>query len=389
MELSSVDHILLYCTIILLAYIYDRQCRVIDNIHYSYNNDTSVVTLFLLGTIFVITEGLRYGRGGDQVGNYGPFYLHCLNAKAWGQQFETLFVWLNQAIYKIDPFRDALPYGIIFVVYALIFFICLYTYYKDKKKETKLFLVLAILATNYITEWTIRQGVSFSFILLGLHYLEQKRWKWMIGAMVIAFSIHHGNILAIVLPVVFYYFLNDKVIPWKITVPLFVVMEYTMQISVFQDFIHIISGYLNLSSSDVTLVGYMQDDALAREAEESKAWNRGIVTQLMTVFFYSSVLIVGAEACKVKNKVTYIYNAFVVGIMILEPFRLAGSITRMFLVLSCLWFIPVAYAIYNYKQINNNNKMVKWVFLLIICYLFSYYGRYVFLNAEANYIWNL
>lgn len=389
MELSSVDHILLYCTIILLAYIYDRQCRVIDNIHYSYNNDTSVVTLFLLGTIFVITEGLRYGRGGDQVGNYGPFYLHCLNAKAWGQQFETLFVWLNQAIYKIDPFRDALPYGIIFVVYALIFFICLYTYYKDKKKETKLFLVLAILATNYITEWTIRQGVSFSFILLGLHYLEQKRWKWMIGAMVIAFSIHHGNILAIVLPVVFYYFLNDKVIPWKITVPLFVVMEYTMQISVFQDFIHIISGYLNMSSSDVTLVGYMQDDALAREAEESEAWNRGIVTQLMTVFFYSSVLIVGAEACKVKNKVTYIYNAFVVGIMILEPFRLAGSITRMFLVLSCLWFIPVAYAIYNYKQINHNNKMVKWVFLLIICYLFSYYGRYVFLNAEANYIWNL
>lgn len=389
MELSSVDHILLYCTIILLAYIYDRQCRVIDNIHYSYNNDTSVVTLFLLGTIFVITEGLRYGRGGDQVGNYGPFYLHCLNAKAWGQQFETLFVWLNQAIYKIDPFRDALPYGIIFVVYALIFFICLYTYYKDKKKETKLFLVLAILATNYITEWTIRQGVSFSFILLGLHYLEQKRWKWMIGAMVIAFSIHHGNILAIVLPVVFYYFLNDKVIPWKITVPLFVVMEYTMQISVFQDVIHIISGYLNMSSSDVTLVGYMQDDALAREAEESEAWNRGIVTQLMTVFFYSSVLIVGAEACKVKNKVTYIYNAFVVGIMILEPFRLAGSITRMFLVLSCLWFIPVAYAIYNYKQINHNNKMVKWVFLLIICYLFSYYGRYVFLNAEANYIWNL
>ena len=134
MELSSVDHILLYCTILLLAYIYDRQCRVINNIHYSCSKDTSVVTLFLLGTIFVITEGLRYGRGGDQVGNYGPFYLHCLNAKAWGQQFETLFVWLNQAIYKIDPFRYALPYGIIFVVYALIFFICLYTYYKDKNE---------------------------------------------------------------------------------------------------------------------------------------------------------------------------------------------------------------------------------------------------------------
>lgn len=389
MEISGVDHIFLYCIMLLLAYIYDRQCRVISNIQFSCSKDTSAVTLFLLGTIFVITEGLRYGRGVDQCGNYGPFYLHCMNAKAWFQEFETLFVWLNQSVYKIDPFRDALPYGIIFVVYALIFFICLYTYYKDKKKETKLFLVLAILATNYITEWTIRQGVSFSFILIGLHYLEQKRWKWMLGAMIIAFSIHHGNILAMVLPVVFYYFLNDKVIPWKVTVPLFIVLEYTMQVSVFQDFIQMISGYLNLSSSDVTLVGYMQDDALAREADASEDWTRGTVTQLLTVLFYSSALLVGSEVCKVNNKVTYIYNAFVVGIMIYEPFRLAGSITRMFIALSCLWFVPVSYAIYNYKQIYHNNKMVKWSFLLIICYLFSYYGRYVFLNAEAKYTWNL
>ena len=114
--MSGVDHILLYSTMLLLAYVYDMQCRAINNIQYFRRKDNSAVTLFLLGTIFVITEGLRYGRGGDQVGNYGPFYLHCLNAKAWGQQFETLFVWINQLVYKIDPFRDALPFGIIFIV---------------------------------------------------------------------------------------------------------------------------------------------------------------------------------------------------------------------------------------------------------------------------------
>lgn len=386
--MSGVDHILLYCTILLLAYVYDRQCRAINNIQISNGRNASAVTLFFLGTIFVITEGLRYGRGVDQIGNYGPFYLHCMNAKAWFQEFETLFVWVNQVVYNIDPFRDALPFGVIFIVYALIFFICLYTYYKDKKKETKLFLVIAILATNYITEWTIRQGVSFSFILLGLHYLEQKRLKWMLGAMIIAFGIHHGNILAIVLPIVFYYFLNDKVIPWKITVPLFIVLEYTMQVSVFQNFIQAISGYLDLSSLGGNFGGYMQDNALEHEAEAAEEWTRGTMTQLLTVLFYSSLLLVGAEVCKKKNKVTYIYNAFVVGIMIFEPFRLAGSITRMFNVLSCLWFIPIAYAIYNYKLINRNNKYVKWAFLVIVCYLLSFYGRYIFFNAEANYTWN-
>ena len=389
MEISGVDHILLYCFMLLLAYIYDRQCRAISNIHYSCSKSSSVVSLFLLGTIFVITEGLRYGRGVDQLGNYGPFYQHCMNAKAWAQDLETLFVWINQAVYNIDPFRDVLPFGIIFVVYALIFFICLYTYYKDKKNETKLFLVMAILATNYITEWTIRQGVSFSFILLGLHYLEQKRWKWMLGAMIIAFSIHHGNILAIVLPVLFYYFLNDKVIPWKITVPLFVVLEYTMEVSVFQNFIQAISGYLDLSSLGGNFGKYMQNGALEHEAEVSEDWARGAMTQLLTVLFYSSLLLVGAEVCKKKNKVTYIYNAFVVGIMIFEPFRRAGSITRMFVALSCLWFIPLAYALFNYKQLNLSCKFVKWAFVGVAVYIISYYGRYIFMNTEANYVWNL
>lgn len=374
---------------LLLAYLYDRLSRENSGIlQYSRKNIAPFI-LFLLGAVFVVTEGLRYGRGVDQCGNYGPFYLHCMNAKSWFQDFETLFVWINQAVYKIDPFKDVWKFGSIFIVYAFIFFVCLYAYYKDKKKETKLFLAIAILATNYITEWTIRQGVSFSFILLGLHYLEHGKWKLMVGAMFVAFSIHHGNILAIVLPVLFYYFLNDKVIPWKITVPLFIVLEYTMQVSVFQDVIKTLSSYLNLSSMGGNFGGYMEENSLAHEAEVSEDWVRGSLTQFLTVIFYSSLLFLGAEVSKLKIKTTYIYNAFVVGIMIYEPFRLAGSITRMFNVLSCLWFIPLAYALFNSKQLIKSSKFVKWAFAGVAIYIVSYFGRYIFMNPEANYIWNL
>lgn len=387
--MSGLDHILLYCLMLFLAYFYDRLSKENSKFPQYNRNGISPLILFLLGAVFVVTEGLRYGRGVDQCGNYGPFYLHCMNAKAWFQDFETLFIWINQFVYNIDPFRDVLKFGSIFVVYAIIFFVCLYAYYKDKKKETTLFLAIAILATNYITEWTIRQGVSFSFILLGLHYLEQGKWKLMVGAMFVAFCIHHGNILAIVLPVLFYYFLNDKVIPWKITVPLFIVLEYTMQVSVFQNFIQSISGYLDLSSLGGNWGWYIQDNALAHEAEAAEDWTRGTFTQLMTVVFYSSLLILGAEACKQKIKTTYIYNAFVIGIMIFEPFRLAGSITRMFNVLSCLWFIPLAYALFNSKQLIKSSKFVRWSFVGVALYIVSYYGRYIFMNTEANYVWNL
>lgn len=388
--MSELDHILLYCIMLLLAYLYDRQYRFASNSKLSIDAKIAPFTMIFLGAIFVITEGLRYGRGVDQTGNYGPFYLHCMNAKTYVQDFETMFVWLNQFVYKIDPFRDTFVYGSIFLVYALIFFICLYIYYKDKRMETKLFLVFAILATNYITEWTIRQGVSFSFILLGYHFLEQKKWKSMVCAMLLGFSIHHGNILAICLPIAFYFFLNKKPLPWKVTVPLFVLMEYTMQVSIFQNYVQLLSSNADLISLTGNFSGYMQDNTLTHEAEISAEWARGSLTQLLTVLFYSSLIFIGNEICKrIPCKMTYIYNSFVIAILFFEPFRLAGSLTRLFNVLSCLWFIPLAYAIFNYKDICNENKIVKWAIFSVALYLITFYGRYIFLNPTANYVWNL
>lgn len=385
--MSNLDHILLYCTMLLLACIYDRQCK--DNkVVYSISKQLAPFTAIFLGFVFVITEGCRYGRGVDQLGNYGPFYLHCMNANLWFQNFETLFVWLNQAVYKIDPFLDTLPFGSIFIVYAIIFFVCLFIYYKDKRQDTKLFLVFAILATNYITEWTIRQGVSFSFILLGLHYLEHRKWKSMVCAMVVAFGIHHGNILAIALPVALFFFLNRKVFPWKITVPLFIILEYTMQVSFFQNFITNISAYLDLAALGGNYSNYLQDNALSMEAQISEDWARGPLTQLITVLFYCSIMFIGAISSKESPKITYLYNAFVIGIMIYEPFRLAGSLTRMFNVLSCLWFVPMAYAAYNYKKLYKANKWIMLAFAIFVLYLISYYGRYIFLNPDASYTWD-
>lgn len=83
---------------LLLAYLYDRQYRFASNSKLSIDAKIAPFTMIFLGAIFVITEGLRYGRGVDQTGNYGPFYLHCMNAKTYVQDFETMFVWLNQFV---------------------------------------------------------------------------------------------------------------------------------------------------------------------------------------------------------------------------------------------------------------------------------------------------
>jgi hypothetical protein len=144
-----------------------------------------------------------------------------------------------------------------------------------------------------------------------------------------------------------------------------------------------------ISALGGNMAGYLQDSAMAHEAEVAEDWARGTFTQLITVVFYASLIFVGAQNCKIKNKNTYIYNAFVIGIMIYEPFRLAGSLTRLFNVLSCLWFIPLSYALYNYRLLKNSSKLTKWAMIPIFLYIVSYFGRYIFLNPDANYIWNL
>lgn len=386
--MSSVEHILLYCSMFLLAVLYEKEYSACVKPAERLKRNTSLPFLsLLLCAVYVFTEGLRYGRGVDQLGNYGPFYLHC-TLKSAIEDRETLFVWLNQIVHSADLTIGVLPFGIIFIVFALIFWCCLWQFYKDYRKESKYFLLLAILATNYITEWTIRQGVSFSFILLALYFLERKKWKPLAICVIMASGIHHGNILSIIVLAICHISLKNKPIPWKLTIPLFVILEYFASMSVVAAYIQDIAYSLNVDTESGNLSHYMDANFMERELEMTEQWHRGAFTQLITVLFYSSILYLGNVVTKIYSSKCYIYNAFVIGIMIFEPFRLAGSTSRAFLGLAVLWFVPLSMAFF-IKSTTKTKKIYNLSLALSVAYILMYYGRYVFLNPEAKYVWNI
>ena len=376
----------------LLAVLYEKEYSASTKPAVRLNRNSSLpVISLLLCAVYVFTEGLRYGRGVDQLGNYGPFYLHC-TLKSAIEDSEILFVWLNQVIHSIDLTIGVLPFGCIFIAFALIFWCCLWKFYKNYRKESKYFLLLAILATNYITEWTIRQGVSFSFILLGLYFLEKKNWRSLAICVLIAFGIHHGNILTIAVLGACYIFLNKKPLPWKITVPLFIVLEYTISsVTVITDFIQNMALSFDFISSSGHFEGYLTNvEYTEYEQDMSEEWRRGTLTQLITVLFYASIFIAGYFANKIKGGKSFIYNAFVLGMMIYEPFRLGGTLIRLFFPLSVFWFVPLSEALFHQKKVASPYKKIFNISLFIaIAYLVMYYGRYIFFNPEAKYVWNI
>lgn len=386
--MSSVDHIFLYTLLYFLAVIYDRNYRysIYGIQNYSHSNLKFLKCAFIIG--YIVVEGLRYGRGVDQIGNYGPFYIkYCMNPDLYFQNFETLFVWLNQIVYRIDPFKGILPFGSIFMVYSGIFIWGALKFYDNYKQETKCFLLFMLMSTLYLTEWTIRQGVGFAFILVALYYFENKKEIYGVFWGLVGCMIHHGDIIAFVMLIAAYLFFNRKPLSWKITIPLFIFFECSTNMMRISELVTHYLSYLDFSSFGGNYNGYIERNAFVKEIEAMADFHRGFFTQFFTILFYSALIYVGYCQHKLNAKGVYIYNVFVVSIILFEPFRLTGSFSRVFGPCSSLWFLPLSLAVFNFHRLRKNNLFCL-AFYITILYIVTYWGRYLLMSPHASYVWS-
>lgn len=371
--MSNIDHIFLY----LLLY---SSLIVTDYIIRQQHNKRFIPILYLIPiVIYVIVEGSRYGRGVDYFG-YGPIYLYN------SQTEQPVFDWLNKIIRAFDLSTN-LPYGICFHAYATIFILCLLQLYNEFRYNTKFFLLFACFATLYMTEWTIRQGVSLSFVLPAIYFLDNKKYKLCLAFLLLSIFTHYGNAFSIVLLLSCYIFLNKKPLPVKLTIPLYFILSFSF--TSLLPYINDKIALLNLSFLGGNFQGYIDNSSAFFSSEAANEdWERGTIQQLLTISFNCGIIIIGYYFHKLFNEKVYIYNTYVFGILVVEPFHLIGNLTRIFLLASVLWFIPLSLAVYKWKIIKTR-KIVQISGFLVFIYLLLYYGRYVFLNPSATYVWNI
>lgn len=393
MQLSSFYHIFLYVIMLAMAFMVDYNYRHGGQVITVGDNKekrkfSGIVWFFIIGMslIYVFTEGLRYGRGVDQLGNYGPYYIMA-NSSPYLFDFEPLFTWLNKTLNSIDPLLYVLPFGSIFFVYAIFFIIslvCLYSIFKDCSKY---FLVFAILATLSFQEGFIRQALSASLIFIAIYFYEKSKWKVAIVFLIASLLIHKGNILFIGILVLCKFLLKNKCINWKLSIPIFLLFEFIVQLDTVFNFIQDIAPYLNLSDDD-SMTHYITDtDYIEHEMEAASEWKRGTFTQLITVSFYMSSYYVCSYIDKRYKKYNYLFNTFIICSLIFEPFRLYGTLSRAFYAGALLWFIPLSISFYEWKR--SNSYIFKLSVIIMLLYVITYWGRFIFLNPDAKYVWDL
>lgn len=373
--MSGIDHIFFYIVLYVLFYKYDTYIN-------TYHPKIDSLKKYCIFT-FVFIEGLRYGRGRDYF-HYGVDYLNCLK----NSEGSSVFLYLQQIIFNFDFTKDYMPYGSFFIVLSIVFIVCYFKFGELFKGESVGFYLLGILATQYIFEWTIRQGLSFALILLSFYYIFNSRKYISLIFLLLGLSIHLGNVLFISSLLVAYFLLNKKPIPLKMSLPILLLGSFIADVTKIMPFIQNI-----VSNLDIGFLG----DYYAHYAEENDKWfsaestmkdmQRSLITTIITTIFYASTIIIGYYNHKEFRKWTFVYNIYVIVLLLYVPFYTIEIISRLLLPTTVLWFIPTSLSLYNIP-FKSSPLVLRVSYISLFVYLMAYYGRFVFLNRFGTYVWN-
>ena len=107
-------------------------------------------------------------------------------------------------------------------------------------------------------------------------------------------------------------------------------------------------------------------------------------------------LIENEQLLRKNRQVLYIYNTVVLGTIMLKATFLFEILRRMTEPMEMLYFIPLGYIFYVYFQDSkywNNPDTIRFRkhfpmgITFILAYLLMYWGRFIFLNPQADFFW--
>lgn len=380
--MSNWDHILLYSIVFSSFTIFTIK---ISKKTYSRKE---IIKLFLIpALIYALVESLRYNRGVD--------YLHYEQIYKWGYTEGTQFLFdlLNNLLNSIGlDFSGAL------FVYEIILLIGICWLISSYSVDIgKWMYFLAILAMLNLHENLIRQYVALPLIFCSIYYMFQKKWLIMFLFIVCANFIHSGTIFVCPVILLFYYAIK-KTIPWHIAIGTLFLTYFILSIDASSLFLTLLQK-LNIGA-------FIYSEHLMHYIEDSDRWlgkdsvlanaQQTLVTKTMQFLFESGIIISSYIAFKIQKerKIQCFYNIIVFAFVLCRLVHGYEILSRIFNQLYIFWFIPLGCALY---VLNNKRSDLKSTGLLnamrfnvfiAIGYLVLYWGRFIFFNPKAVFIWD-
>lgn len=382
--MSSLDHIVLYIVYFGTLFVLCYNSRT----NQSKWQNKGVITLFII--LFIIIEGSRYGRGPDWI-NYKDRFEHI-------SFFEPQKGFLR---YMLLLKSLGFNYILYYMTNAAIFIVGLFYFIKKAylPKENKWMPMIAICALMIHAESEIRQYIAFPFLLWALSIMlekkEKRNWVLALVLVIITLSIHSGWFFSMPFLIISYLFIKKTISPW-LSILLLFSAYYIIPSGYFGDFFTSQMTYiLNLSSVDNDeFVGthYIRDaDRWLGTESVLEAAMQSALTKFLQFIFECGIIIASYIALiKYPNqKVLFFYNLFLVSAFIdrvMFGYEIFQRLTRQLYV---FWFVPMGYALAVFPHIHGKpGKIMRIAIIISIIYLTLYWGRWIFLNPAATFVWN-
>lgn len=373
--MSNIDHIVLYLFLFLFMHFWGKE---------NYAKKTWEFWLCAIVPIlcFAIITGCRtWGVDYDWYK-----YKMCHPEEFRVKKDEFLFLRLNDLIrfLKMDGEAGFIVYSIIIITGAFIFI-------RSFKGCSKYMYVLFVPAILLETMGHIRQGVAFGVSMIALNFLNEKKWWSFILFSLIAFNIHHISILLSVTCFVLYVFRNN-IIPPRISVPAYCIGIFSPK---YIDYaiIQKILNFIPVEGSKYT--GYIKNMSVwfSHKANHFE-WTQSSLAMALSALFDISIILLSYRYLKkiCNHSIIIYYNLFVLGAILVRLFFFNEILRRTFLLYYMLYFVPLGFCFYIYNIIDMpfTQKRTDLSMVCILCimvYLVLFWGRFIFLNEESQFIW--
>ncbi len=380
--MSTIDHILLYCLFFIVLLIFSAK----SNKRKTSSNFWNSAILTIL--FFIIIEGCRYGRGADYL-SYKYRFEHL-------DIFEPqkLYLAINQLLHFVGT-----NYIGAFMFYALIFIIGTFYFIRKSfdREEARWMYCLAIVSMLFKFETFPKQYLALPFILCSIPFMYKKN-KWIVAVLLIVSGLNiHSGLTFLVLVLIASYFFIKKTLPAKYLIFLLFVVYYVLPPGFLADFfISILKSFhlgSLLASDHVTLYVDNADRWLGADSF-IETTQQSFFTKTLQFLFEIAVILSTSIALRLKpnHKILFLFNITMVGFIFYRMFHGFEIFARLFGQLNIFWFVPLGYAIYILKNFNFSYKQKQLMKLTIgyaILYQIMLYIRFIFLNPEATYVWNI
>lgn len=373
--MSILDHIFLYSLLFSLFYFITRLPQKVINKNYW------TIMIFVI-IVYSLIIGCRYGWGNDYL-----WYKLRYEYPEYYEDEDIGFKLLNYTIGHIG-----LNYVGAFITYSFLYITTAFILIKDYK-ENKYMLAFFLPATLLQITFTIRQSVAHSFVFLALHYLNKRKWSRIIIMLLIAYTIHPASIL-LFLPIILFQFI-DKVISPKLFILIYTVV--TLSGTYISNIVSLVfSNYLPRLTLANKFNQYLQNEYWYNENAIQDEYSQSTLTMFLSMLFHISLIYLSYIALKYKpnKQVVIFYNTTVIGLILLRLFWNFEIFRRMVNPYTIIYFIPLGYGIYIYKEYKHSMDKTTLRFCRIsiyatMIYIILYWGRFILLSPNYIFYWNI